>query len=153
MVDTLKCDRCGKSYLLMDKKPLINDIRAVSYITLYATDGECMTTHWLCDECVKKLDKFLRCEDINGIKKFKLKVRYMLRKSINNAYGFGNVVEHIERDTVCDKCEYLQTCILSGNLLDCTTNLDARKHYIRGINCNCTRDNELTIEQLRILAK
>lgn len=63
------------------------------------------------------------------------------------------VKSHIERNTTCDNCEHLQTCILSENVLDCTTNYDTKRHYIKGLGCKCIRDNELRLETLRLLAK
>lgn len=37
-----------------------------------------------------------------------------------------------EKDTECDKCEYLKTCRDKGNVIDCKTISDTRSHYICG---------------------
>lgn len=37
-----------------------------------------------------------------------------------------------EKDTKCDKCEYLEVCISKGNVIDCTTCDNQREHYIGG---------------------
>lgn len=39
---------------------------------------------------------------------------------------------YVEKDTKCDKCEYLQECIDNGNVVDCRTFDDLRSHYIKG---------------------
>lgn len=38
----------------------------------------------------------------------------------------------IEKDTKCDKCEYLQECIDEGKVVDCRNFEDMRSHYIKG---------------------
>ena len=40
---------------------------------------------------------------------------------------------HIEKDTKCDKCEYLQECIAEGKVIDCRNLEDTRSHYIKGL--------------------
>ena len=37
-----------------------------------------------------------------------------------------------EKDTECDKCEHLKTCLNKGNVIDCKTIADTRSHYICG---------------------
>nr|DAH24200.1 MAG TPA: hypothetical protein [Caudoviricetes sp.] len=37
-----------------------------------------------------------------------------------------------EKDTECDKCEHLKTCLNKGNVIDCGTVFDTRSHYICG---------------------
>lgn len=39
----------------------------------------------------------------------------------------------IEKDTKCDKCEYLQECIDEGKVVDCRNFEDMRSHYIKGL--------------------
>lgn len=39
----------------------------------------------------------------------------------------------IEKDTKCDKCEYLQECIDDGRVIDCKNLEDMRSHYIKGL--------------------
>lgn len=39
----------------------------------------------------------------------------------------------IEKDTKCDKCEYLQECIDNGSVVDCKTTSDSKSHYIKGL--------------------
>lgn len=43
----------------------------------------------------------------------------------------------IEKDTKCDKCEYLQECIDEGEVIDCRTFEDTRSHYIGGLGARC----------------
>ena len=43
----------------------------------------------------------------------------------------------IEKDTKCDKCEYLQACIADGTAIDCRTLEDTRSHYIGGLGARC----------------
>lgn len=40
---------------------------------------------------------------------------------------------YVEKDTKCDKCEYLQECIGKGNVVYCSMSSDEREHYVRGI--------------------
>lgn len=45
--------------------------------------------------------------------------------------------QRIEKDTKCDKCEYLQECIDEGEVIDCRTFEDTRSHYIGGLGARC----------------
>lgn len=51
------------------------------------------------------------------------------------------VEPYVEKDTKCDKCEYLQECIAEGKVIDCRNIEDTRSHYIKGlgscIKCDC----------------
>lgn len=51
------------------------------------------------------------------------------------------VEPYVEKDTKCDKCEYLQECIAEGKVIDCRNFEDTRSHYIKGlgscIKCDC----------------
>lgn len=40
-----------------------------------------------------------------------------------------------EKDTECDKCEYLRECKSKGNCIDCTTVDDKRSHVL------CSKEN------------
>lgn len=40
-----------------------------------------------------------------------------------------------EKDTECDKCEYLSECKSKGNYIDCTTVDDKRRHFL------CSKEN------------
>lgn len=46
---------------------------------------------------------------------------------------------YIEKDTNCDKCEFIHECIEEGNVIDVTRFDDERKHYIGGIGSACKR--------------
>lgn len=46
-----------------------------------------------------------------------------------------------EKDTECDKCEYLETCIDNGDVIDCKIISDTRSHYICG-RMGCIKRNE-----------
>ena len=51
------------------------------------------------------------------------------------------VKPYVEKDTKCDKCEYLQECIAEGKVIDCRNFEDTRSHYFKGlgscIKCDC----------------
>ena len=51
------------------------------------------------------------------------------------------VEPYVEKDTKCDKCEYLQERIAEGKVIDCRNFEDTRSHYIKGlgscIKCDC----------------
>ena len=38
----------------------------------------------------------------------------------------------VEKDTKCDRCEYLQECINNGIVVDCSCPGDTRSHYVKG---------------------
>lgn len=46
---------------------------------------------------------------------------------------------YIERDTECDKCEFLNECKNDGCLVSCTRLDNDKEHYIRGIGSNCKK--------------
>lgn len=47
-----------------------------------------------------------------------------------------------EKDTKCDKCGRLQYCVENGILIDCTTELDNKRHFIYGIG-GCGREENV----------
>lgn len=47
----------------------------------------------------------------------------------------------IERDTECDKCDFLKHCEKSGEVIRCTTSYDEREHFIRGMGAYCRKMN------------
>lgn len=47
----------------------------------------------------------------------------------------------IEKDTKCDKCEHLKTCLDKDNVIDCKTISDTRSHYICG-KTGCIKNYE-----------
>lgn len=48
---------------------------------------------------------------------------------------------YIERDTECDKCDFLKHCEKSGEVIRCTTSYDEREHFIRGMGAYCRKMN------------
>ena len=40
--------------------------------------------------------------------------------------------QYVEKDTKCDKCEYLQECISNGSVVNCRSFDDTRDRYIKG---------------------
>ena len=42
---------------------------------------------------------------------------------------------YVEKDTECDKCDFLQECKSIKNIIDCTTVNDTRSHYVGGVHC------------------
>lgn len=42
-----------------------------------------------------------------------------------------------EQDTKCDKCEYLEECKSKHEVIDCTSELDTKRHYIVDLGVIC----------------
>ncbi len=47
--------------------------------------------------------------------------------------------ECIEEDTECDLCEFLDSCVGEGNLIQATMPADTRRHFIRGVGAPCIK--------------
>lgn len=45
--------------------------------------------------------------------------------------------KYVEKDTECDKCEFLEQRKDEGYVIDCTIYDGTREHYIRGLGSNC----------------
>lgn len=45
----------------------------------------------------------------------------------------------VEKDTNCDKCEYLEKCKVEKIVIDCAGCEDTRSHYIVGLGENCKK--------------
>lgn len=56
---------------------------------------------------------------------------------------------YIEKDTKCDKCEYLQECIVNGHVINCMTFMDKREHYIVGIGAHCKQDFSMIMSAIK----
>ena len=56
---------------------------------------------------------------------------------------------HIEKDTKCDKCQYLQECIENGYVLNCMTVMDKREHYIVGLGSHCKQDFNMIMSAIK----
>lgn len=63
MADAKKCDRCGKYYTDSEKQYTFDGFR-VGCIKLMSVDGFCIGYYDLCDNCVKKLMRYLNHEEI-----------------------------------------------------------------------------------------
>ena len=48
--------------------------------------------------------------------------------------------KYVEKDTECDKCEYLSECMAKGEYIDCTELGDTRKHVMCAMD-NCRKMN------------
>lgn len=46
--------------------------------------------------------------------------------------------KYVEKDTECDKCEYLSECMENGGYIDCTNLRDTRTHVMCGME-NCKK--------------
>ena len=46
---------------------------------------------------------------------------------------------YVEKDTKCDKCEYLDECKTRGQVVNIQTMGDSLEHYV-GLGCNCKHD-------------
>ena len=49
--------------------------------------------------------------------------------------------KYVEKDTECDKCEFLEQCKDDGYVINCTFSGCDREHYIRGLGSNCRKMN------------
>ena len=47
---------------------------------------------------------------------------------------------YVERDTKCDKCEFLPECEENGYVLNWTIEMDNRQHFISGMGANCKKN-------------
>lgn len=47
---------------------------------------------------------------------------------------------YVERDTKCDKCEFLSECEENGYVLNRTVEMDNRQHFIPGMGANCKKE-------------
>lgn len=45
--------------------------------------------------------------------------------------------EYVEKDTRCDKCEFLEECKENGCLIEITSLEDTRSHFARSLGCKC----------------
>lgn len=45
----------------------------------------------------------------------------------------------VEKDTICDKCEFLERCKSQNNVMDCTKLYDTRIHYCRSLGGFCIK--------------
>ena len=45
--------------------------------------------------------------------------------------------KYVEKDTDCDKCEFLDKCKDDGYVINCTSFEDSREHYMSGLGSNC----------------
>ena len=56
---------------------------------------------------------------------------------------------YVEKDTKCDKCQYLQECIENGHVLNCMTFMDEREHYIVGLGSHCKQDFNMIMSAIK----
>ena len=56
---------------------------------------------------------------------------------------------YIEKDTKCDKCQYLQECIENGYVLNYMTFMDEREHYIVGLGSHCKQDFNMIMSTIK----
>lgn len=56
---------------------------------------------------------------------------------------------YVEKDTKCDKCQYLQECIENGYVLNCSRTLDERNHYIVGLGSHCKQDFNMIMSAIK----
>lgn len=56
---------------------------------------------------------------------------------------------YIEKDTKCDKCQYLQECIENGYVLNFMTVMDKREHYIVGLGSYCKQDFNMIMSAIK----
>ena len=56
---------------------------------------------------------------------------------------------YVEKDTKCDKCQYLQECIENGYVLNCMTFMDEREHYIVGLGSHCKQDFNMIMSAIK----
>ena len=76
-------------------------------------------------------------------------MKSLINQLIKKLFGRKNIennVDYVEEDTECDKCYKKKDCIGKGYLVNSTTNLDTREHYIKGFGCFCVKDCEEFLE-------
>lgn len=76
-------------------------------------------------------------------------MKSLINQLIKKLFGRKNIennVDYVEEDTECDKCYKKKECIGKGYLVNSTTNLDAREHYIKGRGCVCVKGCEEFLE-------
>ena len=76
-------------------------------------------------------------------------MKSLINQLIKKLFGRKNIennVDYVEKDTECDKCYKKKDCIEKGYLLNSTTNLDTREHYIKGRGCVCVKGCEEFLE-------
>ena len=56
---------------------------------------------------------------------------------------------YVEKDTKCDKCQYLQECIDNGYVVNYGRLLDERNHYIAGLGSHCKQDFNLIMSAIK----
>ena len=71
-------------------------------------------------------------------------MKEMLNKIIEKLFGkkiprAKHNEPRVEKDTKCDKCEYIEQCKAENIVVDCTIYEDTRKHYIVGLGAFCKK--------------
>ena len=77
---------------------------------------------------------------------------YICKKGNDTSFDFEckdfkkyTTERYVEKDTKCDKCQYLKECMVNYEVLNCTTSEDTRSHYVVGAGNDCKNkevDNE-----------
>lgn len=57
-------------------------------------------------------------------------------------------VPYVEKDTECDKCEYLHECLNKGFLINVTIIEDVRSHYIGALKAPCKKTVSTSWEEM-----
>ena len=57
--------------------------------------------------------------------------------------------QYVEKDTKCDKCQYLQECIDNGYVVNCGRPFDERNHYIAGLGSHCKQDFNMIMSAIK----
>lgn len=63
MADAKKCDRCGKYYTEREQRYVVNGFY-VGCVEILSINGNCIDKYDLCDDCIKKLMRYLNHEEI-----------------------------------------------------------------------------------------
>lgn len=71
-----------------------------------------------------------------------MKLREILNQIVKTIFGekipqIEYYEPYVEKDTECDLCEHLKECVANGYVVSAELSIDTRKHYIRGIDCDC----------------
>lgn len=113
------CDRCGSEHrVAADTYPLVPQNWSVDSFNKKQLCEKCTVLHERLRQAFYNPKTFDILEMDYGMQ--------ILEKTDKN--------EYVERDTECDKCEYLFSC---DDCIEVTRDMDTRRHYVRGLGNTC----------------
>lgn len=126
MAQAKKCDRCDRYFdknTIMRKAENYNGFEEpVNHLMVCLEDNGYAAKYDLCDECWEKFFNWMN--------------DYKLDEEIEEEVESK---PYVEKDTECDKCEYLNL-MLCENCMESTHTMDSRRHYIRSRGGRCLKE-------------